>query len=940
MIELFNRLNDINTKLLSLRKNGGVMDYRLYMSLSNYIRVFVKKGELSEEKLRKELCLTDDDELDYMNEQEIKEDYFMTAAFSDDSTLVRMNDTRRRMASIFAPVNKKTNNIPIVTFYSYKGGVGRSTAMASCASYLAMHHSKKIVILDCDFEAPGFTNFFLESPSSPINKEGLIEYLVDEATAEATNLSKYYWQVSKQFSGNGEIYVFPAGNLDESEEMAGLFHSHRDHYLNGLSRIDMFSPNGLAEQFVKLFSQIEHDIKPDVILIDSRTGFNDIYGMLAFLLSDLIVGFFGNNVQSQPGLNFFLDLLKHENAPRLLLVNSIIPATLRHSRITSFTEYVQDYLEQLSIPLETDETDVQLSVETFYVSSNEILNNIGSPQEDYRDFIGLINEKSFSDYNTLFTRIERVLEEINQTEEEAKIEQLSKEKPQIAKSLQNKNSELYDLKRKMLSNLKVNMPNLYAEDVESYTREYTENRYFYRNCMEDLFNTNKMLVIGNKGTGKTYIYKSLKEYSIVEELKKRANVDGDYLFLQAIDGSQRFDTIKFENSELSPLDYERFWTAYIWDVIMLNKPYGYVSSIDTFSLVDDTSTLNKFLNIINDDYIIKNMEKELRELDTYLSQMGRCKIVVLFDELDSIVSPTKWSERVAPLINFCKKMSYQNISPKLFVRSDLYEKTSGINNKNELKNRSITIEWNREELFAFFFKHLFSHSKEEFFTLVKKYKDFPNKYIKNITTQLEKNKNQPPLDPYLLRHLCGVFFGEYADANNNSKFGESYDWFFKNLQNSNGTLSLRPFIDLIKISVEQALVEDKTERPVLSPYYYTMGRNRAKAVEHHFDDLAAESGNEDLRPIVEYIRDHAALRFKRDKLMQRDFFSLLDNILQGVTNLQNNKDRDSIIRFLEINGIISQSHISFYGEAHKQYTFALLYKYYLGLRSKPRKRMR
>ena len=111
-----------------------------------------------------------------------------------------------------------------------------------------------------------------------------------------------------------------------------------------------------------------------------------------------------------------------------------------------------------------------------------------------------------------------------------------------------------------------------------------------------------------------------------------------------------------------------------------------------------------------------------------------------------------------------------------------------------------------------------------------------------------------------------------------------------------------------------------------------MGKNRAKAVEHHFEDLAAESGNEDLKPIIAYIRDHAAIRYKRDKLFQKEFFSLLDCIIQDV-ELVNNKDRDSIIKFLEINGIISQSHVRYTGQVHKQYTFALLYKYYLGLKS-------
>lgn len=63
------------------------------------------------------------------------------------------------------------NRSSIVTSYSYKGGVGRSTALAACSTYLARHHSKKVVIIDCDFEAPGFTNFFLNEPGIPLYKQ-------------------------------------------------------------------------------------------------------------------------------------------------------------------------------------------------------------------------------------------------------------------------------------------------------------------------------------------------------------------------------------------------------------------------------------------------------------------------------------------------------------------------------------------------------------------------------------------------------------------------------------------------------------------------------------------------------------------------------------------------------------------------------------------------
>lgn len=59
----------------------------------------------------------------------------------------------------------------IYTFYSFKGGVGRSMALANIADLLYQAHLKTIII-DWDLEAPGLERFYpnkvdeiLESPA-------------------------------------------------------------------------------------------------------------------------------------------------------------------------------------------------------------------------------------------------------------------------------------------------------------------------------------------------------------------------------------------------------------------------------------------------------------------------------------------------------------------------------------------------------------------------------------------------------------------------------------------------------------------------------------------------------------------------------------------------------------------------------------------------------
>src|SRR5213078_2846099 len=72
----------------------------------------------------------------------------------------------------------------IVTFYSYKGGTGRSMALANVAWILAST-GLKVLVIDWDLEAPGLHRYFrpflddTELTQSP----GLIDFLTDFAAA-------------------------------------------------------------------------------------------------------------------------------------------------------------------------------------------------------------------------------------------------------------------------------------------------------------------------------------------------------------------------------------------------------------------------------------------------------------------------------------------------------------------------------------------------------------------------------------------------------------------------------------------------------------------------------------------------------------------------------------------------------------------------------------
>lgn len=171
-----------------------------------------------------------------------------------------------------------------ITFYSYKGGVGRSLLVANVAKYLSIL-GKKVFAIDLDLEAPGLHYKFeldpSESPRTPSG--GLIDVLIDFLHKKEirADLAPFVAELDTP-SGAGSIHLMWSGEAPLGMYWRKLASVNWHQLLYGVPQ------EGMAF-FQALKGSIERQYQPDFLLVDSRTGVTEMGGIATTLLPDVVV---------------------------------------------------------------------------------------------------------------------------------------------------------------------------------------------------------------------------------------------------------------------------------------------------------------------------------------------------------------------------------------------------------------------------------------------------------------------------------------------------------------------------------------------------------------------------------------------------------------------------------------------------------------------------
>lgn len=220
----------------------------------------------------------------------------------------------------------------IVSFFSFKGGVGRTSSLVATALTLA-RNGLRVAIIDLDLEAPGLATIF--SPDESISL-GVIDYLLEKKIqGKDWKLRDHLININEQIllGDNGEsIQLLTAGTVDHN-------------YLEKLSRLDFqnLMGSGLQSIMQDMLKELQSAVRGlDFILMDARAGFHDIGGLAISNLSHGAVIFGTQSRQSWAGLTH---VVRHLASPGiderlpLILVHSMAPAIGISGRETELTEF-------------------------------------------------------------------------------------------------------------------------------------------------------------------------------------------------------------------------------------------------------------------------------------------------------------------------------------------------------------------------------------------------------------------------------------------------------------------------------------------------------------------------------------------------------------------------------------------------------------------------
>ena len=286
----------------------------------------------------------------------------------------------------------------VTTFYSFKGGVGRTMALVNAAVTLALR-GRRVLVVDFDIEAPGLDTFDVLRPREEV--PGIIDYVTQYLeSGQASNAADFIGECPAVGDQGGSLWIMPSGRNETyaanfNQVDWGALYDRRDGYL-------------LFEDLKEQWNRI---VEPDYVLIDSRTGHTDTSGICTRQLPDSVVILFFPNEQNLRGLTEVVgDIRAESEEPRkkridLHFVMSNVPDLDDEDRILeSKIKAFQDRLDFRREPMVVHRYDSLSLLNQVVFSKDRPRSRLAN---EYREIVREISARNWDDRDGALEYIRR-----------------------------------------------------------------------------------------------------------------------------------------------------------------------------------------------------------------------------------------------------------------------------------------------------------------------------------------------------------------------------------------------------------------------------------------------------------------------------------------------------------------------------------------------------
>lgn len=600
-----------------------------------------------------------------------------------------------------------------VVFYSYKGGVGRTTALVHTAFHLA-RGGARVVVADMDVEAPGL-HAVLPRPDGQAIKAGLIDYLwerqvrpFDPETGEG--LETYLVGV-RPGQGNAISYTVedPSSRAQINVIPAGAVGPDYVRRLHTLSFQDVLTRSDDA------WSLFEHELvkelEPDFLLIDARTGLGDWGGLSLLRLADEAFLVLYPSDQNIEGLQFVRRMLKGLRDIKTHLVLSPVPEGVIGQKL------VERFLPLLALgdgepdlaAMENEDDEFEPEIGHMDGDENhvEIIYNPGiasaaiypveSAMPNYARLANLIRE----------TEVEDKLEAENQTFDRWKIIESLKFPQRDAKAIT-------------------------ATEFDAFFQKTSDFDKF----LDDA----RWVVRGRKGTGKSTLFHLFVEHQ--ENASKRARGKLEQVVIlpghgPAAGAQFRPTTDAFgeihRGLDKSGLDWLSLWRAYaivriftsarhdlLEDGLEKKEMKGLRAHLQcSFQNPAPSAWRSEhtlaLLKLVSDPF--NGLCRDLmRDVNQTLEALGK-KLWLLYDDLDQdIKEDSDWqSDALGGLLRLAYDSNNQDLHHvrfKIFLREDIWSKLVFTNKSHFGEPRTLLLQWKIEDFLRLAYRLATGGSRE------------------------------------------------------------------------------------------------------------------------------------------------------------------------------------------------------------------------------------